>query len=68
MTGLSPIGPILGPGRTSGEAGVDQRIRRDVLGHALNHERYKKGVLLKQLAEVLQAVAFPTHLRQILGS
>ena len=39
------------------EAGVDERIRRDVLGHALDRERYGKGASLKQLAEVLGPVA-----------
>jgi integrase len=38
-------------------AGVDERIRRDVLGHALGRERYGDGASLEQLAATLQSVA-----------
>ncbi len=38
-------------------AGVDERIRRDVMGHKLDRERYGAGADLQQLREVLQAVA-----------
>ncbi len=38
-------------------AGVDERIRRDLLGHALNRERYGAGASLVHLHEVIQPVA-----------
>lgn len=38
-------------------AGVDERIRRDLMGHALNRERYGKGASLKHLQEIVQATA-----------
>lgn len=38
-------------------AGVDERIRRDLMGHALNRERYGKGASLKHLHEIIQATA-----------
>lgn len=36
-------------------AGVDERIRRDLMGHALNRERYGKGAALSNLHALLQA-------------
>ncbi|PQO24827.1 integrase [Rhodobacteraceae bacterium WD3A24] len=39
-------------------AGVDDRIRRDVLGHRLDRERYGKGASLEHLAKVVQTLAF----------
>ena len=36
---------------------VDERIRRDLMGHALTRERYGKGASLEKLAEVVQFVA-----------
>ncbi len=36
---------------------VDERIRRDLVGHALTRERYGKGASLEKLAEVVQSVA-----------
>ena len=38
-------------------AGVDERIRRDLLGHSLNRERYGKGASLEKLQELVQATA-----------
>jgi integrase len=38
-------------------AGVDERIRRDLMGHALNRERYGKGASLKHLHGLIQATA-----------
>jgi integrase len=38
-------------------AGVDERIRRDLLGHALNRERYGAGASLLQLIDVVQPAA-----------
>ncbi len=38
-------------------AGVDERIRRDLMGHALNRERYGKGASLEQLYMLVQATA-----------
>ena len=38
-------------------AGVDERIRRDLMGHALTHERYGKGASLRQVQQLLQATA-----------
>lgn len=37
--------------------GVDERIRRDLLGHALNRERYGAGASLLQLFDVVQPAA-----------
>lgn len=39
------------------DADVDERIRRDVLGHSLNRERYGKGASLEKLAQIIQTVA-----------
>jgi len=39
------------------KAEVDERIRRDVLGHALGRERYGKGADLEHLQRVVQSVA-----------
>lgn len=39
-------------------AGVDDRIRRDLFGHALNRERYGAGTTLQHLAQVIQPLAF----------
>lgn len=39
------------------EANVDERIRRDLMGHALNRERYGKGASLEHLQKILQAMA-----------
>ena len=39
------------------EAGVDDRIRRDLFGHRLNRERYGKGASLDHLARVLEPLA-----------
>jgi len=38
-------------------AGVDERIRRDLMGHALKRERYGKGAALEQLQQLVQATA-----------
>lgn len=38
-------------------ASVDERIRRDLMGHALERERYGKGASLKHLHGLLQATA-----------
>jgi integrase len=38
-------------------AGVDERIRRDLMGHALDRERYGKGASLEHLQELIQAIA-----------
>lgn len=38
-------------------AGVDERIRRDLMGHALNRERYGKGASLEHLQSILQETA-----------
>lgn len=40
-------------------AGVDERIRRDLMGHALTRERYGAGASLSQVAEILQRIAIP---------
>jgi len=37
--------------------GVDERIRRDLMGHALHRERYGAGATLEHLHEVIQAAA-----------
>ncbi len=39
------------------EAGVDERIRRDLLGHRLDRERYGKGASLEKAVELLKPVA-----------
>lgn len=36
---------------------VDERIRRDLMGHTLNRQRYGKGADLKQLAEIIDRIA-----------
>lgn len=36
-------------------AGVDERVRRDLMGHSLNRERYGKGAALDHLQAILQA-------------
>lgn len=38
-------------------AGIDERIRRDLFGHALNRERYGAGATLVHMRDVVQAVA-----------
>lgn len=38
-------------------AGVDERIRRDLMGHALTRERYGEGGSLAQVAEILRGIA-----------
>jgi integrase len=38
-------------------AGVDERIRRDLMGHALDRERYGKGASLEHLQGLVQAMA-----------
>lgn len=38
-------------------AGVDERIRRDLMGHSLNRERYGKGASLNRLQGLIQATA-----------
>lgn len=39
-------------------AGLDERIRRDLMGHALNRERYGAGASLSDLYELLRPHAF----------
>ncbi len=39
-------------------AGVDDRIRRDLMGHRLDRERYGKGASLDHLARIVQAASF----------
>lgn len=39
------------------KAGIDERIRRDLMGHALNRERYGAGADLEQLQSVIKAIA-----------
>ena len=36
-------------------AGVDERVRRDLMGHSLNRERYGKGAAMDHLQSILQA-------------
>lgn len=36
---------------------VDERIRRDLMGHTLNRQRYGQGADLKQLAKVIEKIA-----------
>lgn len=38
-------------------AGIDERIRRDLFGHALNRERYGKGASLTHVRDLIQRVA-----------
>ncbi len=38
-------------------AGVDERIRRDLFGHALGRERYGQGATLEHLHKVVQTIA-----------
>ncbi|WP_054005043.1 tyrosine-type recombinase/integrase [Cypionkella psychrotolerans] len=38
-------------------AGVDERIRRDLFGHALGRERYGQGATLEHLQQVVQTIA-----------
>lgn len=40
------------------EAGIDERIRRDMLGHKLNRERYGSGGSLDHIHGLLAAIAF----------
>ena len=39
------------------EAGIDERVRRDLFGHTLNRERYGKGASLEHAARLLAAIA-----------
>ena len=39
------------------DADIDERIRRDLLGHSLNRERYGLGASLEKLAGIVQRVA-----------
>lgn len=39
-------------------AGVDERIRRDLMGHKLTRERYGEGASLAHLHEIVVSVAF----------
>lgn len=39
-------------------AGADDRIRRDLLGHRLDRERYGTGATLEHLQRVVQAISF----------
>jgi integrase len=39
------------------EAGIDDRIRRDLFGHRLTRERYGKGASLEMLRELVQKLA-----------
>ncbi|KFE34892.1 DUF6538 domain-containing protein [Thioclava atlantica] len=38
-------------------AGIDERIRRDLFGHALDRERYGKGASLAHVRDLIQRVA-----------
>lgn len=40
------------------EAGVDDRIRRDLFGHRLDRERYGRGASLEHLYQIVQGLAF----------
>ena len=40
------------------DAKVDERIRRDFMGHSLGRERYGKGATLERAQEILAAVAY----------
>lgn len=39
------------------KAGVDERIRRDLMGHRLTRERYGEGADLEHLHQLIQAIA-----------
>ncbi|QPZ91942.1 tyrosine-type recombinase/integrase [Thioclava electrotropha] len=39
-------------------AGVDERVRRDLMGHALDRERYGAGASLEMAHTIIQRVAF----------
>ncbi|WP_045693739.1 tyrosine-type recombinase/integrase [Hyphomonas sp. BRH_c22] len=39
------------------EAGIDDRIRRDLFGHRLDRERYGKGASLAHLAKLVEGIA-----------
>ncbi len=39
------------------EAGIDDRVRRDLFGHTLNRERYGKGASLEHAASLLAPIA-----------
>jgi integrase len=39
-------------------AGVDERVRRDLMGHGLDRERYGQGGGLSFKAEMVQRIAF----------
>ena len=39
------------------DADIDERIRRDLLGHSLNRERYGLGASIEKLAGIVQRVA-----------
>lgn len=39
-------------------AGIDERIRRDLMGHALDRERYGKGASLEMSATLLAPISF----------
>lgn len=39
-------------------AGIDERIRRDLMGHALGRERYGKGGDLSQVTSLLRPISF----------
>lgn len=39
------------------DAGVDERMRRDLMGHALNRERYGAGARMEKALEAVQAIA-----------
>ncbi|WP_246710348.1 tyrosine-type recombinase/integrase [Martelella soudanensis] len=39
-------------------AGIDERIRRDLMGHTLNRERYGAGASLEQMSDLLQPLSF----------
>ena len=39
-------------------AGIDERIRRDLMGHALNREKYGAGASLEQMSQLLQPISF----------
>ena len=36
---------------------VDERIRRDLMGHSLNRERYGRGASLEKLHGVIESIA-----------
>ena len=38
-------------------AGVDERIRRDLMGHSLKRQRYGAGATLEMASEIIQRVA-----------